>query len=346
MRDKITKTPNSFRRFFVEYFELGASRLKASRLALGTWAFSGARIWGSNPEEDSVRTIHMALDHGINLFDTANRYGDGEAERVLGEALKGRRSEALIATKLYTDELAYDSVITSCEKSLKRLQTDCIDLYQIHWPSRTVPLEETFRAFEKLKEQGKIRETGVCNFGELDAPQAAACGAALDQLPYSLVWRVIEKKILPACRKAGLPVWAYVPLGQGLLSGKYRSIEDVPMGRRETRIYSSAWGMSKHTEPGFEEPVFALIGKLAGLCEEYGCSMAELALAFLKNSPDISAVLMGARSERQLKQNLSAWEAHVPPEAVRKAKALSEALKDAEGENADLWISEDGGRMR
>ncbi len=330
----------------MEDFELGTSHIKASRLALGTWAFSGARIWGSNPERDSIRTIHMALDRGVNLIDTANRYGDGEAERVLGEALKGRRQEALVATKLYTDELSFEKVLESCEASLKRLGTDVIDLYQIHWPSREIPLDETFRAFEKLKEQGKVREIGVCNFGEKDAPEAAERGAVLDQLPYSLIWRVIEKRILPACRRAGLPVWAYVPLGQGLLSGKYRSIEDVPQGRRETRIYSSSWGMSKHTEPGFEKPVFELIGALRGVCTEFGCSMPELSLAFLKNREGVSAVLMGARSEAQLEANLAAWEAEVPEEAVRKAVALSEALKEAEGENADLWISENGGRMR
>ena len=330
----------------MEYFELGSSRIRASRLALGTWAFSGAKIWGSNPEEDSVRTIHMALDHGINLIDTADRYGNGAAEAVLGRALKGRRQQAIVATKVYTDMLGYEDVLRCCEESLRRLDTDYIDLYQIHWPSREIPLEETFRAFEKLRRDGKVREIGVCNFGAEDAPRAAALGAAVDQLPYSLVWRVIENKILPACRAAGLPVWAYVPLGQGLLSGKYRSIEDVPLHRRETRLYSSAWGQGPHSDPGVETELFSFLDELRALSQESGCAMSELALAFLKSRDGVSAVLLGARNEAQLQQNIEAYEAAVPPDAVERAVALSETLRKAEGDNADLWVSKGGGRMR
>ena len=330
----------------MDYFELGTSRIRASRLALGTWAFSGAKIWGSNPEEDSVRTIHMALDHGVNLIDTADRYGSGAAEIILGRALKGRRDRAVVATKVYTDMLGYKDVVRCCEDSLRRLDTDYIDLYQIHWASREIPLEETFRAFEDLRRDGKVREIGVCNFGVQDAPRAAALGAVIDQLPYSLVWRVVEKDVLPACRAAGLPVWAYVPLGQGLLTGKVRTIEDVPLNRRETRLYSSSWGQGLHSDPGFEDKIFPLLDALRALAEESGCTMSALALAFLKQREGISAVLLGARNEKQLRQNIEAYGSEVSAETVEKAIALSEDLRLAEGDNADLWVSKEGGRMR
>ena len=300
----------------MDYFELGKDRVRASRLALGTWAFSGAKLWGDNPEEDSIRTIHMALERGVNLIDTADRYGDGFAERVLGKALRGRRQDAVVATKVYTDKLGYDDVLRCCEDSLRRLETDRIDLYQIHWPSREIPLEETFRAFETLKRDGKVREIGVCNFGKEDLAAAAAYGVALNQLPYSLVWRVIEREILPACRVHSVPVWAYVPLGQGLLSGKYRTIDDVPLHRRETRLYSSAWAQGKHSDPGFEAELFALLDALRVLSDESGCTMAELALSFLKSRDGLAAILLGARSEAQLEQNLAApprsWSARSP----------------------------------
>lgn len=328
----------------MERLLLGNSALEVSKLSLGTWAFSGAKIWGGNSEDDSIRTIHTALDSGINLIDTAERYGNGLAEEVLGKALKGRRQEAVVATKVYADELRYDQVISACEGSLKRMDTDYIDLYQIHWPNHDIPFDETFSAFDKLIKDGKIRAVSVCNFGCNDITGAAKYGVVLDQLPYSLIWRVIENEIIPACSNVAVPVWAYVPLGQGLLSGKFKSIDDVPLNRRETRLYSCKWQQGRHTDPGFEEEVFSYLSELTELCNASGCSMSAVALAFLKRNKSVASILMGARNQTQLEQNLAAYHKNIPDDVLDRAIALSEPLKRAQGNNADLWVSEN--RMR
>lgn len=329
----------------MDFYTLDRADIRISGLALGTWAFSGAKIWGESDDTESIRTVHCALERGINLFDTAEKYGNGKAEEVLGAALKGRRQDAVIATKIFTDHLHYDDVISCCEASLKRLQTDYIDLYQIHWPTASIPLEETFRAFETLKRDGKIRAVSVCNAGPSCIREMAPYGIAMNQLPYALIWRVAEKKIIPASEQAGIPVWAYVPLAQGLLTGKFRSIDDVPLGRRETRFYSSRWQQGLHHDPGFEEEIFAFLGKLDALCKSGGITQAQAAFSFLKRRPIVKSILAGARSVHQLEQNLDSYEMQVPDALMEEIEALSEPLKECMGENADLWISDGGGRF-
>ena len=326
-------------------YEIQGTGIRISSLSLGTWAFSGAKIWGAGDDKEAIRTVHCAMECGINLFDTAEKYGNGKAEEVLGEALKGRRDRAVVATKIFTDKLHHDDVIAHCDASLKRLQTDYIDLYQIHWPNPHIPLEETFGAFEELKRAGKIRAASVCNAGPNCIREMAPYGVAMNQLPYALIWRVAEKKIIPATEQAGVPVWAYVPLAQGLLTGKFRSIDDVPMGRRETRFYSSHWQQGLHHDPGFEAEIFAFLDELDALCKRGGVTPAQVALQFLKRRPIVKSILMGARSIRQLEQNLDAYAADVPDDLMEEIEHASEPLRDGMGENADLWISDNGGRF-
>lgn len=324
--------------------ELRKSGIMVSGLALGTWAYSGATVWGESDNKAAIETIHCALERGINLIDTADRYGNGKSEEVVGEALKDRRDKAVLATKVYTDKLHYDDVIACCEDSLRRLQTDYIDLYQIHWPNPEIPAEETFRAFEDLKKAGKIRIAGVCNAGETFSASIADYEVAMNQLPYSLIWRLAEKKIIPASEKAGIPVCAYSPLAQGLLTGKFRRIEDVPVGRRETRFYNYAWTPCRHTEPGFENEVFAFIDVLMAFCEKNGLAPAEVAMSFLKRRPFVQSVLVGARSIKQLEQNITAYEKEIPDALMDEIEQASESLKDLMGENADMWVG-NGGRF-
>ena len=201
-------------------------------------------------------------------------------------------------------------------------------------------------AFEKLRDDGKIRAIGACNFGPGCIRDYRPCGPVTNQLPYSLLWRVIEQAgILEASAAAGMSVWAYTPLAQGLLTGKYRTLEDVPMGRRGTRFYSGSWGQGRHDDGGFETEIFAFLDRLRPVCEETGLPMSALALAFLKAQPAVSAILMGARTPAQLRENLDAYEAEVPLEVVRRITELSEPLRQAEGKNADLWENHGGGRM-
>lgn len=329
----------------MEYIKLHGTDLEIPRLSLGTWSFSGAKIWGANEEQDSIDTIHAAMDAGITLLDTAEKYGDGKSEEVLGKAVKGRRDKAIIATKVYTDCLHYDDVLAHCEASLKRMDTDYIDIYQIHWPSREIPHEETFRAFEKLKQDGKVRAIGVCNYGPGAMEEIKNYHVVTNQLPYSLIWRLVEKGIVQKSVENNIAVWAYCPLAQGLLTGKFRSIDDVPMGRRETRFYSGKWQQGRHNDTGFEKEIFTFLDVLADVCTQTGFTMPQLALAFLKKAEGVGSILMGARNLHQLEQNIAAFETDVPDDVVKQITDLSEGLKAAMGDNPDLWENKNGGRM-
>ncbi|MDR2932855.1 MAG: aldo/keto reductase [Oscillospiraceae bacterium] len=329
----------------MKYTNLFNSDITISQMSMGTWGFSGAAIWGESDDDVSIRTIHKAMDYGINLFDSASRYGDGKAEEVLGKAIKGRRDKVVVATKVFYDALEYDQVIDECEKSLKRLDTDYIDIYQIHWPNRDVDPQETMRAFEKLRRDGKIRTIGVCNHG-LGAMEAIkGHDIVLNQLPYSLIWRLIESGVAQKSMENNMAVWAYSPLAQGLLTGKFKTVDDVPLNRRATRFYSSKWGQGRHTDTGFETDVFDFLDRLRAVCNRTGFPMATLAVAFLKSRPGMGSVLIGSRDPVQLDQNVKSFETDVPTEIIDEITDLSTPLKDIMGTNPDLWENADGGRM-
>lgn len=152
----------------MEYTKIQNTDITVSKIALGTWVFAGDYIWGPQDDGDSLRTVHAALDAGINLFDTADGYDDGKSEMILGKALEGRRSDAVIATKANSGEPVKDNIVKACEESLKRLGTDYIDIYQLHWPRRNMPFEDTMEGLLKLFDEGKIRAVGVSNFGVKD----------------------------------------------------------------------------------------------------------------------------------------------------------------------------------
>lgn len=330
----------------MEKLLLNGTDIEISRLSMGTWAFSGISLWGSTDVNEAIRVMHHALDAGINTLDTAAGYGDGESERILCKALEGRRDKVVLASKVQNNFLAYKDVIEQCNLTLQRLGTDYLDLYQIHWPSKTIPFEETFAAFEDLKTAGKIRAISVCNFGPKCLEKAEGHTLALNQLPWSLVWRVIETNgTVAASEQKKLPIWTYCALSQGLLTGKFKSIDDVPLTRRANRMYNSSWGQSRHTEAGFEAGIFELLAGLRDLCEKTGYTMHELAFGFLKAQSAVGSILFGARSDRQLEENLKAYETQVPADVIAKAIALSEPLRKQMGTNADLFLSEDGGRM-
>ena len=329
----------------MEYVTLKAADLKVSKLSLGTWSFSGSKNWGPNDEKESINTINLAIDLGINFLDTAAKYNDGVAEEILGKAVKGRRSEVILATKIHTALLGYDSVIKECEGSLKRMQTDYVDLYQIHWPSKTIPFEETMSAFEKLKADGKIRAIGVCNAGVKAMQGYSGHAIVTNQLPYSLLWRQIEDEIVPEAIKQNISVWPYCPLAQGLLTGKFKTVEDVPLSRRDIRFYSSEWKQGMHSDAGYEKEIFAFLPKLQAIADKAGVPMATLALAFLKKAKGVDSVLVGARNETQLKDNLKMFETEVSDDIMREVMKISDELKPQMGTNPDLWQSADAERV-
>jgi len=331
----------------VEYRKLGRTDITVSVLALGCWAFAGGGNWGEQDDAASIATVRAALDAGVNFFDTAEGYGAGRSEAVLGKALEGRRHEAVIATKVSRANLSPPDLERACERSLRHLNTDYIDLYQIHWPSRTVPLEQSIEALEKLRQQGKVRAIGVCNFGVQDLSQLWAIGhAETNQLPYSLIWRAIEYEVLPECVKGDMGVLCYSPLAQGMLTGKFASADDVPAGRARTRHFTGRRPGARHGEEGCEEDTFAAIHQIRRISDTINMSMANLSLAWVLHQPGVAAVLAGARKPEQLMENLQAVALELSPEIVRELARVTDQLKLRLGANPDPYLGSAESRFR
>jgi len=325
----------------MKYRTLGKTDIAVSVVALGCWALIGDSTWGPQDEADSLATVGAALDAGINFFDTAEGYGDGASEVILGRALAGRRHQAIIATKVSSSHLSAAEVQRACERSLQRLGTDYLDLYQIHWPSRTVALDETLEALERLREQGKVRAVGVCNFGVEDLAALLKAGRAeTNQLPYSLLWRAIEYEIRPRCIEAGLGILCYSPLAQGLLTGKFTLPDQVPEGRARTRLFAGSRPQARHGAPGCEAETFAAIERIHRLCDEIGQPMAAMSLAWLLHQPGVTSVIAGARRPDQIRQTAQAAGLELAPETIARLTAATEELKHMLGPNPDMWQSE------
>jgi aryl-alcohol dehydrogenase-like predicted oxidoreductase len=322
----------------MEYRKLGKTEIAVSAIAMGCWALAGDAAWGFQDDKDSIATVHAALDAGVTLFDTAEGYGDGRSERVLGRALGGRRDRAVIATKVSSSHLSGAELERACERSLRALQTDYIDLYQIHWPSRSVPLAASVQALEKLQRQGKIRAIGVCNFGPVDFAELLTIGRCeSNQLPYSLLWRGIEYEIGQACTDHDVGILCYSPLAQGLLTGKFSSADDVPEGRARTRYFSSARPLTRHGEAGCEAETFATIDQLHRLCQRVDAPMAQVALAWLLDQRGVTSVLAGARQPEQIVQNAQASDLELPSDVLRDLAKATDALKRKLGTNLDQY---------
>lgn len=323
----------------MKYQKLGHSDIDVSVLALGCWPFAGGKVWGEQDDQVSIATVHAALDEGINFFDTAEGYENGHSERVLGLGLEGRRQEAVIATKVSGGHLSADGIAKACEQSLKNLRTDYIDLYQIHWPNWDIPIVEAMGALEKLRDQGKVRVLGVCNFGPVDLNDLLAAGSIVsNQLPYSLLWRVIERDIQPLCVSHRIGIICYSPLMQGLLTGRYASADEVPEGLARTRLYSKERPMAGHGEPGCETEVFEAIAEVRRIAEDVGASMAEVALAWVRQQAGITSLLVGARTPEEVAWNLPAVDVTLPEDVIRRLSKATEDVKTKLGNNPDMWM--------
>jgi aryl-alcohol dehydrogenase-like predicted oxidoreductase len=284
----------------VKVRKLGKNGPEISVIGFGSWAIGGggwASAWGSQDDQLSIESIRAALDAGITFYDTAAIYGLGHSEEVLGRALKGDRHKVVLATKcgLVWDENqtigrsgAYDSVIREAEASLRRLGTDYIDLYQMHWPDTETPAEETMRAMDKLIQDGKIRYAGVSNY---DVPllQKSLSVRHVDSLqpPYSILRPAAEKELLPFCLENGIGVVAYSPLTSGLLSGNYTY--DTKFSEDDWRSRNAA-----HTGEGLRKNVDK-VDKLKGIAARYDITMPQLAVAYDLAHPAITSAIVGVR---------------------------------------------------
>jgi len=324
----------------MHYRRLGKSDLKVSVVGFGCWPIVGGFNWGEQAEKDSLAALRKAYELGVNFFDTAEVYGDGYSEKLLGKALKKRRKNNIIATKVLPQNLAPKDLKSACEDSLRRLQTDYIDIYYIHWPSRKVPISETLSAMNELKKEGKIRVCACSNFGAKDLKELLQYSRVeVNQLPYSLLWRAIEYEIQEICIQNDISITCYSPLLLGLLTGKFSSADEVPDGRARTRHFSKTRPQTVHNEPGAEKETFRCIDKIRKLCHKADLSMIDAALSWIINRPGVTSVIVGARTPEQIKANIRAIETDLPNEIIEKLDTITEPLKERFGDNPDMWQS-------
>lgn len=327
---------------------LGRTDLAVSPVAMGCWAIVGDATWGSQDERDSIAAVHAALDCGVNFLDTAEGYGAGYSEQILAKALKGRRDQVVIGSKASPNHAGcFADLVASCEASLKNLGTDYIDLYHLHWPNRSVPIEQILADFAKLKEQGKIRAFAVSNFGKGDLTELLEHGRCeVNQLPYSLLWRVVEREIVPICTANDISVTCYSPIMQGLLTGKFRSPDDVPEGRARTRLFAKTRPQARHDEPGAETETFQAIAQIAEVAADLGKPMSQVALAWLMHQPGVASVLVGARDAAQMAENAAAMHLALDQETLSRLDAATAPLMAKFGTNPDMWQSGTNTRYR
>lgn len=317
----------------MEYRRLGRSGLYVSALTLGTMTFGGKGGFGKVGDTDvsgARRQVEMCLDAGVNLFDTADVYSSGESEEILGQAIGDRRDEALIATKARFPMgsgpndagLSRHHLIRSCEDSLRRLGTDHIDLYQVHqWDGQT-PLEETLEALDTLVRDGKVRYVGASNYSGWQLTKALGVSEqrgyqryVSQQIHYTLQAREAEYELLPVAVDQECSVLVWSPLAGGLLSGKYRRDQETPEGRK-----LEGWD-----EPPVHdtERLYDIVDVLVGISEDRGVPASQLALAWLLGRPGVASVIVGARTDEQLADNLKAAEIKLSDDERRRLDEVS-----------------------
>jgi aryl-alcohol dehydrogenase-like predicted oxidoreductase len=293
--------------------QLGFSDLHLTAVGLGTWAIGGPGVfgWGPQDDADSIAAIRRGLDLGINWIDTAAIYGVGHSEEVVGEAIRGRRRELLLATKCsrildpesgtVVGRLDADSIRRECEASLRRLHTDVIDLYQIHWPLPDEGIEEGWGAIADLVREGKVRYGGVSNFSVAQLRRIAPIHPVASlQPPYSMVRRAIEAEILPYCAANNIGVIVYSPMQAGLLTGRFSR-------ERVAALDPGDWRLRNEQ---FQEPKLsanlALVERLRPIAARTGVTLGQLAIAWTLRRPEVTAAIVGGRNPAQVEETAPA----------------------------------------
>ena len=328
----------------------GKSGIEVSPLGIGTWSFGGSEndYWGAQEDRDAEAVVYGALDRGVNFFDTAPVYNNGRSEETLGRILKGRRAEAVIGTKLPPENAEPSILRKTCEESLRRLKTDTIDIYMVHWPIRGHSVERAFDTLMDLKEEGKIRAIGVSNFGVRDLDEALATGAeiSVNELMYNLLSRAIEVEIAPLCVRRGIGILAYMPLLQGILSGKHANLDAIAPLRLRTRHFRGDRPGARHGGPGVEQEVTPALDGVRRIAKEGGYDMADLALAWAVHKPGVVAALAGTRNLQQLEANCRAASLRLPADVIAGLDAATEPVLRKLGGDADYWESTVNSRIR
>lgn len=325
----------------MQYRKIGTSGIEASVIAVGAWAMGGW-MWGGTNEKESIDTIHAALDEGVNFIDTAPIYGFGVSEQIVGKAVKDRRDKVVLATKcgmvcrtdagefkFNANTLGVDpdgiipvriyqgasSIRQEIEQSLRRLQTDYIDVYQPHWQDSTTPAAETMETLVKLKEEGKIRAIGLCNSTIDEISEFRKVGHIdSDQEKYSMLDRNLEEKQIPYCRENDISIFAYSPLANGLLTGK--------MGPEREFAPGDLRGSKPRFSVENRRKVGEMLAEIAPIAETHGISLVQLVTAWTIAQPGISHALCGMRNIEQARENAAAGRVELSTEELNRIRSV------------------------
>ena len=329
----------------MRYNLLGRTGLLVSELCLGTMTFGGVGFWevvGKQGQETVNSLVGRSLDAGINFIDTANVYSEGESERLLGNAIKGKRQELVLATKVRGRMgdgqnqvgLSRGHIMQAVEDSLTRLQTDYIDLYQIHGVDMLTPLDETMRALDDLVTQGKVRYIGCSNLMAWHMMKANAISAQQGwsrfesvQAYYTIAGRDLEREVIPFVQDQQMAVLVWSPLAGGLLSGKFSRDEDGPEGARRSAF---------DFPPIDRERAFNTVDVMREVADAHGCSVARIALAWLLHQPAVTSVIIGAKRMDQLEDNLAAPDIELSDEQLQRLEAVSQLPPEYPGWMVDF----------
>ena len=308
---------------------IGTTDVGASAIALGCWPMGGD-YWGGTDDDESIRTIHRALELGVNFLDTASGYGRGHSEEVVGKALKGRRQEAVISTKASGGGHSPDQLREKLSGSLERLQTDYVDVYFIHWPSREEPLAVTMAAMEQLRSEGLIRAIGVSNF-DVEMLEMASRHGTVDilQPPYNLIWRFIEQNVLPYCCEHNIGISTYSSLAQGLLAGVIRL--DTRYRGGDMRPRSVLW------KPENLGKCLYTVERLRPIARDLGVTVAQLSLRWLISQPGVTTALVGARTVDEISENAGATGWDLPEGILAEVQGISDEMYYSMPFYYDMW---------
>ncbi|MCP4629505.1 MAG: aldo/keto reductase [bacterium] len=329
----------------MQYRTLGKTDISASAVALGTWAIGGGPWWGDSDDNESIKAIQAAIDAGVTLIDTAPAYGMGHSEEIVGKAVKGQRDKVLLSTKCglwWNDDrgtfafelgdiqvrkcLLPDTIREEVEISLRRLDSDYIDLYHTHWPSlepEKYPIDDTMQCLMKLKEEGKIRAIAASNV-DLDHIKQYQAAGILDAIQprFSMLDRGIEKEILPYCIENSISILAYSPLEQGLLTGKIGMDQTFAEGVYRNQI---PWYL-----PANRQKVLDMLGGWSDLLSKYNCTLSQLVIAWTVAQEGITFVLCGARKDAHVRDNVGAGDLKLEAGDLSRIRQDAEALGAAE----------------
>jgi len=328
----------------MEFRHLGHSGLKISEITYGNWVTHGSQV----TDDLALKTMQAALDAGITSFDTADVYAMTKAEEIMGKALKGQRRESLeIFTKVYFPTgagvndrgLSRKHIMESCEGSLRRLQTDYVDLYQAHRYDYETPLEETLRAFDDLVRQGKVLYIGVSEWTAAQIRDAVRIANDLgfdriisNQPQYNMLWRVIETEVVPASEELGIGQIVWSPIAQGVLTGKYKKGAAVP---EESRATDKSGG-ADFVNGWLREEVLEAVEKLHPIAQDMNLTMSQLAIAWVLSNPNVSAAIVGASRPEQITENAKAAGLTLPEDVL---SAIDYALGDLVKTDPALTVS-------